>query len=91
MAQAQASRTPAKSNELVRFLNHLGKLVGKLTGFDQPLNDCSDAAGNVYIVDSQNHQVRAYKHGAKSAFRVLGVHALAGVPRCSVEAGAFGA
>ncbi len=50
-----------------------GKLVGKLTGFNQPLTDCSDAAGNVYITDSQDGQVRAYKHGAKSAFRVLSV------------------
>jgi hypothetical protein len=50
-----------------------GKLVGKLTGFNQPINDCSDTVGNVYIVDTQDHQVRAYKHGAKSPFRVLGV------------------
>lgn len=50
-----------------------GKLVGKLTGFNQPINDCSDTAGNVYIVDSQDHQLRAYKHGAKSPFRVLSV------------------
>jgi hypothetical protein len=50
-----------------------GKLVGKLTGFNQPINDCADTAGNVYIVDSQDHQVRAYKHGSKSAFRVLSV------------------
>lgn len=61
-----------------------GKLVGKLTGFNQPINDCSDAAGNVYIVDSQDGQVRAYKHGAKSAFRVLSVHGY--IPTgCSVD------
>lgn len=61
-----------------------GKLVGKLTGFNQPLNDCSDAAGNVYIVDSQDGQVRAYKHGVKSAFRVLSVHGY--IPTgCSVD------
>ena len=61
-----------------------GKLVGKLTGFNQPLTDCSDTAGNVYIVDSQDEQVRAYKHGAKSAFRVLSVHGY--IPTgCSVD------
>jgi len=61
-----------------------GKLVGKLTGFNQPLTDCSDAAGNVYIVDSQDGQVRAYKHGAKSAFRVLSVRGY--IPTgCSVD------
>lgn len=61
-----------------------GKLVGKLTGFNQPLTDCSDSAGNVYIVDSQDQQVRAYRHGAKSAFRVLGVRGY--IPTgCSVD------
>ena len=62
-----------------------GKLVGKLTGFNQPINDCSDTAGNVYIVDSQDHQVRAYKHGAKSPFRVLGVGTRYTPTACSAD------
>jgi hypothetical protein len=49
-----------------------GKLVGKLTGFNQPLGDCVDGAGNVFIVISQSAQVRVYKHGAKQPFNVLG-------------------
>jgi hypothetical protein len=48
-----------------------GRLMGKLTGFDQPLGDCADAAGDVFIVISQSGQIRAYRHGAKEAFRVL--------------------
>lgn len=48
-----------------------GKLVGKLTGFNQPLGDCVDAKGDVFIVVSQDAQVREYKHGAKQAFNVL--------------------
>jgi hypothetical protein len=48
-----------------------GKLVGKLTGFNQPLGDCVDADGDVFIAVSQSAQVREYKHGAKQAFNVL--------------------
>jgi hypothetical protein len=48
-----------------------GKLVGKLTGFDQPLGDCVDEKGDVFIASSQNAQVREYKHGARQAFNVL--------------------
>lgn len=48
-----------------------GKLVGKLTGFNQPLGDCVDAKGDVFIVVSQSAQVREYRHGAKQAFNVL--------------------
>lgn len=48
-----------------------GKLVGKLTGFDQPLGDCVDAEGNVFIAISQSAQIREFKHGSKAAFNVL--------------------
>lgn len=48
-----------------------GKLVGKLTGFNQPLGDCVDARGDVFITISQSAQVREYKHGAKQPFNVL--------------------
>lgn len=48
-----------------------GRLVGKLTGFSQPLGDCVDGAGDVFIAISQSAQVRVYKHGAKQPFNVL--------------------
>jgi hypothetical protein len=61
-----------------------GKLVGKLTGFNQPAGDCVDAAGDVFIVDSHHSEIREYKHGAKSAFNVLNDHPYVPVG-CSVD------
>jgi sugar lactone lactonase YvrE len=48
-----------------------GRLVGKLTGFSSPNGDCVDQHENVFVDDSGEGQVRAYAHGAESAFRVL--------------------
>ena len=47
------------------------RLVGKLTGFSSPNGDCVDQHKNVFVDDSGEGQVRAYAHGARSAFRVL--------------------
>jgi hypothetical protein len=51
-----------------------GKLVGKLTGFNQPLGECLDRNADVFIVDAQDSEIRAYRHNARSAFRVLNDH-----------------
>lgn len=48
-----------------------GRLVGKLTGFDQPVGDCVDVKGDVFIADSQHHQIVAYRHAAREAYEVL--------------------
>ncbi len=48
-----------------------GRLVGKLTGFNGPTGNCVDQHGNVFVDNSGEGQVRAYAHGAKTAFRVL--------------------
>lgn len=48
-----------------------GKLVGKLTGFNYAGGDCTDESGDVFVANEGGGQVRAYKHGAKSAYRVL--------------------
>ena len=48
-----------------------GRLVGRLTGFDYASGDCIDQYGNVFVGNLAGAQVRAYAHGAKSAFRVL--------------------
>lgn len=48
-----------------------GNLVGKLTGFDQPLGDCVDKSGDVFIADTQGANVREFRHGARQPFRVL--------------------
>lgn len=49
-----------------------GKLLGKLTGFEQPSGLCSDAEGDVYVADTNADEVLGYHHGAKSAFEALG-------------------
>lgn len=51
-----------------------GKLVGRLSGFDQPLGDCVDKKGDVFVTDSQTHVVREFKHGAKVPVNVLDDH-----------------
>jgi hypothetical protein len=48
-----------------------GRLVGKLTGFSYAAGDCIDQHGNVFVDNDAESQVRAYAHGARSAFRVL--------------------
>lgn len=63
--------TDAQDNDAYMIALPSGKLVGKLTGFDAPSGDCADSQGNVFIVDTQNGEIREYKHGSKSAFNVL--------------------
>jgi hypothetical protein len=61
-----------------------GKLVGKLSGFDQPFGDCSDVSGDVFITDAQASEILEYKHASKSAFNVLSDHP--NIPTdCSVD------
>ncbi|MGC9993042.1 MAG: hypothetical protein ABSD52_11700 [Candidatus Cybelea sp.] len=48
-----------------------GRLVGKLTGFSYAVGDCIDQHGNVFVDNDAESRVRAYAHGARSAFRVL--------------------
>lgn len=38
------------------------KLVGQLTGFNDPQGMCSDASGNVYVVQTNNDEVDKYSH-----------------------------
>ena len=43
-----------------------GDLVGTLTGFKEPYGLCSDAAGDVWIVDDETATITEYAHGAAS-------------------------
>jgi len=61
-----------------------GRLVGKLTGLNAPSGVCADQSGNVFVSNSGQAQIRAYAHGAKSAFRVLNDSPYAPVG-CSVD------
>lgn len=47
------------------------RLVGVLTNFVQPLGECADTAGDVYIVDHQTSKVSEYAHGGKKPIGVL--------------------
>lgn len=39
-------------------------VVGKLTGFNDPQGECSDAAGNVWIANAGSAQMLEYAHGS---------------------------
>jgi hypothetical protein len=39
------------------------KVVGKLTGFNNPQGECADAAGNVWIANAGTAQMLEYAHG----------------------------
>src|SRR5580704_9380706 len=60
------------SNGNVYFLTYpKGKLVGTLTGFQEPFGLCSDTAGNVFIPDSEAGDVVEYAHGGTSPIVTL--------------------
>lgn len=42
---------------------HPTKLVGELTGFGLPEDQCTDSAGDVFIADYWDENVREYSHG----------------------------
>jgi|HubBroStandDraft_4_1064222.scaffolds.fasta_scaffold00014_64 hypothetical protein len=46
-----------------------GKLVGVLKGFSSPAGLCSDAAGNVFVTDTNNLNILEYRHGAKKPLK----------------------
>jgi len=52
-----------------RYQQHT--LAGVLTDFEQPMGECVDASGNVYITDYQANRVEEYVHGAKKPTYVI--------------------
>lgn len=48
-----------------------GKLLGSLSGFEQPLGLCSDSAGDVFIVDSEAQDIVEYAHGGSAPVLTL--------------------
>src|SRR4029077_5972075 len=56
---------------------------GELTGFIQPLFDCADKAGNVWIVDYAAGQMTEYAHGGTSPIATL--TGLTNPYECSVD------
>jgi hypothetical protein len=47
------------------------KLVGRLTGFDEPQGECSDTKGDVWITNTLQYQIIEYPHGEKTPIAVL--------------------
>ncbi len=45
--------------------------AGKLTGFDEPQGECTDATGNVWITNTRVSQILAYAHGGTSPIATL--------------------
>jgi hypothetical protein len=52
-----------------RYWQHT--LVGVLTDFTSPQGECSDSAGNVYIVDENADKIYEYAHGGTKTIRIL--------------------
>src|SRR5271166_2288634 len=52
-----------------RYWQHT--LVGVLTDFTQPMGECADSSGNVYITDYAAKQILEYAHGGKSPTKTL--------------------
>ncbi|MBV9154722.1 MAG: hypothetical protein JO097_00535 [Acidobacteriaceae bacterium] len=46
------------------------KLRGQLTGFNNPQGMCSDAAGNVYVTQTNNTEIDKYSHAGKLLARI---------------------
>jgi hypothetical protein len=47
------------------------KLAGTLTGFSEPQGECSDAAGNVWITNTNMSQIIEYAHGGTTPIATL--------------------
>jgi hypothetical protein len=47
------------------------KRVGTLTGFSQPQGECVDGSGDVWITNTQVHQILEFAHGSKNAMHIL--------------------
>ena len=48
-----------------------GKSVGRLYGFVSPAGECVDAAGNVFVVDTEALEIVEYAHGLKKPIATL--------------------
>lgn len=47
------------------------KLLGRLTGFNDPQGECTDAAGNVWIANTKQNDVIEYAHGGTTPVATL--------------------
>jgi hypothetical protein len=62
---------PYGSNDVVVYSYPKGKLVGKLTGFNEPSGECVDKTGNVFITNFGASEILEYAHGGTSSIKTL--------------------
>jgi hypothetical protein len=58
-------------NNVYVFSYPTGNVVGKLTGFGNPLGECVDTAGDIWIVNSSPPEMVEYAHGGTSPIATL--------------------
>jgi hypothetical protein len=63
-----------------------GTLVGTLTGFANPLRECSDQDGDVFITNTGDKDILEYRHGDKSPVATLRDHGQIPVD-CAIDPG----
>jgi hypothetical protein len=73
------------AHEVVVYSYPGGKLVGMLTSLKDPAGACSDAHGNVWIVDSASFEIVEFAHGGKKAEARLSDSGEANPLGCSVD------
>ncbi|HLY01241.1 MAG TPA: hypothetical protein VKR56_01950, partial [Candidatus Cybelea sp.] len=59
------------ANEVLTYSYSGGNLVGKLTHLKNPTGVCSDAHGNVWVVNAESFKIVEYAHGGKKAKATL--------------------
>jgi hypothetical protein len=60
---------PNGTVSVYRYWQHT--LVTVLSNFTQPMGECADPAGNVYITDYQKRQIDEYAHGGTKPIKVF--------------------
>jgi len=61
----------AGSNRVYVYALPSRKLTQTLTGFDEPQGECSDAAGNVFITNTQKSEILEFAHGGTKPIQTL--------------------
>lgn len=61
----------AGTNQVYVFSYPGGTLVQTLSGFKDPLHECSDAAGNVFITNTGKSEILEYAHGGDTPIATL--------------------
>jgi hypothetical protein len=62
---------PYGSNDVFVYSYPKGKLVGKITGFNEPSGECVDKAGDVFVTNFGASQILEYAHGGTSPINTL--------------------